>query len=107
MIHRSLRIDPLAPELCLREMLEHDPDAWLVEINRVVVDARILPPALHEEVRRRGLVRWLRPPPATSPRQIRHTTTHPPVHHQLLLLGTLSSPPARNRDPADLTQTPV
>ena len=67
LIRRSLRIDPLAPELCRREMLEHHPYAWLVEINGVVVDARVLPPPLQEELRRRGLVRWLQPPPATSP----------------------------------------
>ncbi|MDA8331392.1 MAG: DUF6398 domain-containing protein [Candidatus Dormibacteraeota bacterium] len=67
LIRRSLRIDPFAQELCRREMLEHHPYAWLVEINGVVVDARVLPPALQEEVRRRGLVRWLQPPTATSP----------------------------------------
>ena len=67
LIRRSLRIDPLAPELCRREMLEHHPYAWLLETNGVVVDARILPPALQGEVRRRGPVPWLQPPPATSP----------------------------------------
>ena len=67
LIRRSLRINSLAPELCRREMLEHNPYAWLVEINGVTIDARLLPPALQEEVRRRGLVRWLQPPPTSPP----------------------------------------
>ena len=37
-------------------MIERHPWAWYVQVDGVIVDARILPDALQEECRRRGLI---------------------------------------------------
>jgi hypothetical protein len=37
-------------------MLEQHPMAWLVEVDGLVVDARMLPADLQDEARRRGLI---------------------------------------------------
>ena len=68
LIRRTLRLDPHEPELCRRELLEHHPYAWFVELDELIVDVRTLPLPLQEEARRRGLVPSLpasaSPPPA-------------------------------------------
>ncbi len=79
LIRRSLRIDPLAAELCRRERVEHHLYAWLVEIDGII-DVRTLPLALQEEARRRGLLPSRSP---SSPRWVHHAPSRTPVHHRL------------------------
>ncbi len=47
---------PMDPEFCRRELLADHPLAWLVEVDGLVVDARVLPAELQAEARRRGLI---------------------------------------------------
>jgi hypothetical protein len=62
LIRRTLRLGPLEPELCRRELLDRHPYAWLVEIDGLIVDVRALPQPLQDDARRRGLVpSWLDP----------------------------------------------
>jgi Domain of unknown function (DUF6398) len=56
LIRRVLGIDPLEPELCRREIRDHHPYAWFVELDGLIIDARSLPAPLQEDARRRGLV---------------------------------------------------
>jgi hypothetical protein len=51
-----LRIRPLEPEYCRRELLAENPLAWLIEVDGLIVDARTMPPEIQEEARRRGLI---------------------------------------------------
>lgn len=44
------------PEFCRRDLLACNPLAWLVEVDGIVVDARMLPPEFQAEARRRGLI---------------------------------------------------
>jgi hypothetical protein len=37
-------------------MLEQHPLAWLVEVDGLILDARMLAPELQDEARRRGLI---------------------------------------------------
>ncbi|MHB1783897.1 MAG: DUF6398 domain-containing protein [Acidimicrobiales bacterium] len=65
LIRRTLRLGPLEPELCRRDLLARHPYAWLVEIDGLIVDVRALPQPLQDDARRRGLVpSW--PGPASS-----------------------------------------
>jgi hypothetical protein len=56
LIRRSLRLGPLEPELCRRELLARHPYAWLVEMDGFIVDVRALPQPLQNDARRRVLV---------------------------------------------------
>ena len=56
LIRRTLRLGPIDPELCRRELLARHPYAWLVEIDGFIVDVRALPQRLQDDARRRGLV---------------------------------------------------
>lgn len=47
---------PMDPEFCRRELLTEHPLAWLVEVDGLIVDARLLPAELQAEARRRGLI---------------------------------------------------
>jgi Domain of unknown function (DUF6398) len=47
---------PMDPEFCRRELLAEHPMAWLVEVDGLIVDARMLPAELQAEARRRGLI---------------------------------------------------
>lgn len=47
---------PMDREFCRNELLADDPYAWLVEVDGVIVDARMLPAELQIEARRRGLI---------------------------------------------------
>jgi hypothetical protein len=51
-----LRLGYFNPELSRRNLLEHSPLRWLVEVDGLIVDARGLPTPLQEEARRRGLI---------------------------------------------------
>jgi hypothetical protein len=55
-IRDLLRIVPLQPEFCRRELLADNPLAWLIQVNGVIVDARTMPPAIQEEARHKGLI---------------------------------------------------
>jgi len=47
---------PMDPGFCRRELLADHPLAWLVKVDGVIVDARLLPAELQAEARRRGLI---------------------------------------------------
>lgn len=54
--NKTLDLGVLEPDLTRTAMLEQHPIAWLVEVNGIVVDARMLPDELQDEARRRGLI---------------------------------------------------
>jgi Domain of unknown function (DUF6398) len=56
LIKKSLNLGVFEPDLTRPAMLEQHPLAWLVEVDGLIVDARMLPPELQEEARRRGLI---------------------------------------------------
>jgi Domain of unknown function (DUF6398) len=56
LINRTLDIGIFEPDLTRLAMLEQHPMAWLVEVDGLVVDARMLPAELQDEARRRGLI---------------------------------------------------
>ncbi len=55
-IRDLLRIGPLDPEFCRRALLKDNPLVWLIKVNGVIVDARMMPPEIQEEARRKGLI---------------------------------------------------
>jgi hypothetical protein len=55
-IRDLLGLNRLDLEFCRRDLIERHPWAWYVQVDGVIVDARILPDALQEECRRRGLI---------------------------------------------------
>lgn len=56
LINKALNLGAFEPQLTRRRMLERHPLAWLVEVNGLIVDARMLPPEIQDEARRRGLI---------------------------------------------------
>lgn len=60
-IRDAVRLDaPMDPEFCRVELLATHPLAWLVEVDGLIIDARMLPPELQAEAQRRGLIPDLR-----------------------------------------------
>jgi hypothetical protein len=57
LINRMLDLGVFEPELSRIAMIQQHPVAWFVEVDGIVVDARMLPPELQEQARRRGLIR--------------------------------------------------
>jgi hypothetical protein len=56
-IRETVRLDaPMDPEFCRAELLTNHPLAWLVEVDGLIVDARMLPAELQAEAQRRGLI---------------------------------------------------
>ena len=55
-IRALLGLSSYEPDLTRRSMLERNPFAWLVSVNGVPVDARMLPAELQDEARRLGLI---------------------------------------------------
>ena len=55
-IRKALGIVPLDPEFCRRELLADHPLAWMVEVDGILIDARMLPPEVQAELRRRGMI---------------------------------------------------
>jgi hypothetical protein len=56
-IRDAVQLDvPMDPEFCRSELLAKHPLAWLVELNGVIVDARMLPAELQAEAQRHGLI---------------------------------------------------
>ncbi|MHB8289546.1 MAG: DUF6398 domain-containing protein [Acidimicrobiales bacterium] len=56
LIRRTLRLGPIEPELCRRDLLARHPYAWLVKIDGFIVDVCALPQPLQDDARRRDLV---------------------------------------------------
>jgi hypothetical protein len=56
LINKALTLGVFEPDLTTTAMLEQHPLAWLVEIDGLIVDARMLPRELQDEARRRGLI---------------------------------------------------
>jgi hypothetical protein len=56
LIRRLLGLGWFEPDLTHREILEQNPMAWLVSVNGLIVDARMLPDEVQDEARRRGLI---------------------------------------------------
>jgi len=55
-IRGLLGLGRLDLEFCRRDMIERHPSAWYVQVDGLIVDARMLPVALQDECRRRGLI---------------------------------------------------
>ena len=56
LINKTLNLGVFEPDLTTTAMLEQHPLAWLVEVDGLIVDARMLPLELQDEARRRGLI---------------------------------------------------
>src|SRR3954470_14617333 len=56
LINRALDIGIFEPELSRAAMIEQHPMAWYVQVDGIIVDARMLSPELQDEARRRGLI---------------------------------------------------
>jgi hypothetical protein len=56
LINRTLNISVFEPDLITAAILEQHPLAWLVEVDGLIFDARMLAPELQDEARRRGLI---------------------------------------------------
>jgi hypothetical protein len=55
-IMRLLRIVQLDPRWCLPSKLADNPLVWMIEVNGIVVDVRMMPRELQEEAHRLGLI---------------------------------------------------
>jgi hypothetical protein len=66
-IRDALRIGPMEPEFCRREILDSHPLAWLISVNGMIVDARYMPPEIQAAARQKGLIPDL---PAPNPKRI-------------------------------------
>ena len=49
----------LHPDWCLPSMLEENPLAWIVEVNGLPVDVRMMPREVQEEAHRLGLIPYV------------------------------------------------
>ena len=56
LISQTLKLGFFEPELTRVEMLEDHPFAWIIEVNGLMVDARMLPEELQDKARRLGLI---------------------------------------------------
>jgi Domain of unknown function (DUF6398) len=54
-----LRISVLDPEWTRRDMLDANPRVWLIEVDGLVLDARMLPEEIQVEAWRRGLIPYV------------------------------------------------
>ena len=55
-IMRLFRIGQLDPRWCLPSKLADNPLAWMIEVNGMIVDVRVMPRELQEEAHRLGLI---------------------------------------------------
>lgn len=55
-IRKLLKIVQLEPEWSRPSQLEHNPFAWMIEVDGIIVDARSLPEHVQHEARRLGLI---------------------------------------------------
>lgn len=63
LIRDTLRLKAFDGELTRQHVLRSNPLAWLVELNGLVVDARVLPADALRSLRRRGIVPDIDPSP--------------------------------------------
>lgn len=63
-INKALQLGVFEADLTHRAVLKQHPLAWLVEVEGFIVDARMLPPELQDEARRRGLIPYVDVPRA-------------------------------------------
>ena len=56
LINKTLNLGVFEPDLTHSAILEQHPLAWLVEVDGLIIDARMLPAELQDEARRRGLI---------------------------------------------------
>ncbi len=54
-----LNLIQLHPDWCLPSMLEENPLAWIIEVNGLPVDARMMPIEVQEEAYRLGLIPYV------------------------------------------------
>ena len=47
------------PNWCLPSQLDHNPMAWLIQVNGLIVDARYVPPEIQAEAYRKGLIPYI------------------------------------------------
>lgn len=55
-IMRLLNIVPMDPRWCLPSRLADNPLVWMIEVNGIVVDVRMMPREVQEEAHRLGLI---------------------------------------------------
>ncbi len=55
-VSNALGLCPLHPDWILPAMLEHNPFAWFIEINGIIMDARSLPLEVQEAAFQEGLI---------------------------------------------------
>jgi hypothetical protein len=55
-VRELLKVQHFDLEFSRRKLLVNNPTAWLVEFDGLVVDARMLPPEIQADARRRGLI---------------------------------------------------
>jgi hypothetical protein len=55
-VRELLKVQHFDPEFSRRKLLVNNPIAWMVEFNGFIVDARMLPPEVQADARRRGLI---------------------------------------------------
>ena len=58
-IWQRLVLMQLHPDWCLPSMLEEHPLAWIVEVNGLPVDVRMMPKEVQEEAYRVGLIPYV------------------------------------------------
>lgn len=59
LIRKMFKIRPMDPEWWLRSRIEQNPMAWMIEVNGLLVDARILKREFQEEASRKGLIPYI------------------------------------------------
>jgi hypothetical protein len=68
LIRKMFKITPMDPVWSLRSRIEHNPMAWMIQVNGFLVDARFLKREIQEEALRKGLIPYIpdRPKPFTD-----------------------------------------
>ena len=59
LIRKMFKISPSSVEWLLRSQIDNDPLFWIVEVNGIPVDARLLKPEIQEEAVRKGLIPYV------------------------------------------------
>jgi hypothetical protein len=66
LIRKMFKIRPMDPSWSLRCHMDHNPLAWLIQVDGFLVDARLLKREIQEEALRKGLIPYIpdRPQPS-------------------------------------------
>ena len=59
-VRDALKLNQLSTEFWRRELIESSALPWMIMVNGLIVDARMMPPEIQDEARRRGLIPDLR-----------------------------------------------